>query len=162
MRAAIDWTGAIGPTEVNVGRHSTSALDLDQRTWGARSARLQQLSTTESEAELAAVFRRFWLLLETIQNFRVLSLASVSRTFGLRSVSAGDSQEDQWKHKNRRRVYLIDKHFTSGLGSEEERELHHLQVEVDRALDTLFPLPASFVESRAEGTAPQVIDRSQA
>lgn len=50
-------------------------------------------------------------------------------------------REEDWAVTNRRRIALIVKQFTEGLGPDEEGELQQLQAQADRYLDEVAPLP---------------------
>src|SRR5712692_6248041 len=91
----------------------------EQVTWGARVLQLpwthphQAVSEPVIGTAVAGLFRSpaaLYFLLDFVP-----SPWGVSRTFGSQSASHVGEAEEPWLLKNRRRVYLIDKKYRSGL-----------------------------------------------
>jgi hypothetical protein len=124
---------------------------LEQVTWGARVLHLhwthphQAVSEPLTGAVGAGLFQTpaaLYLWLDFIP-----SPWGVSRTFGSRLARHVGEAEESWLLKNRRRVYLIEKKYRSGLSRSETVELLQLQEDASRQVNARAPLPMEPLEA---------------
>ncbi len=140
----VDWTQATTRGEV-VAKNPEPLFKTDpEGSWGFRSLKVDQAPSPSSRE--GAVLRllansAFVLAAVTGSSGMVLGTAAVSHTFGGRSASYPDSEQEQWEQMNRRRIFLLEKERTTGLDSDHAEELRRLREHLGRALSALDPLP---------------------
>jgi hypothetical protein len=137
MTETLGWTQAITRGEGVVFRNGATPPEQDWSS-GSRTVYSGEQYQNALQRLSDAVFVLF-LLSESAG--LILSAAARSLTYGLRSASIADSEDQQWDARNRRRLHLIEKDLAGALAEVERQELAELQSSMAAELNAVAPLP---------------------
>ncbi len=156
MNALLDRTTAVARGQPAGEEEGPVQLPSESITWGGRGLQAPRGASPfpgwdplRGAERGSALFLLSVAAVSLMSGLRLLGLvlspAGLSRTYGGRSAFRDEAVEG-WAMKNNRRLFLIDKKYSAGLGEGEAAELALLQEEMSQRVDAVAPLPLETLE----------------